>query len=278
MDLSLGLPDGYTSGAYGVGFMLEGIESDEVLDNTGIYRLICALSLPANYDFNTFSKETLTVFGCEPDAVAFVPIPSAVMLQLIYTLPDAPKTSDIGIDKIKFTLNGYEIGASTDDVWYTPKESAEYVSEFSQFVLGADSYDEYIGNIVEGQKYYYMISVEAKHGYTLTSLRREDVTLNGMAPVNSFYEDGIFLCLIYELNASGETDTPGGTDTPDDPNKKDGLGAGAIIAIVGGSMALFVLGGFAIFWFVIKKKTFAELIFAIKALWTKFLSFFKESR
>jgi len=200
VDLSLGLPDGYTSGAYGVGFMLEGIESDEVLDNTGIYRLICVLSLPANYDFNTFSKETLTVFGCEPDTVAFVPIPSAVMLQLIYTLPDAPKPSDVGIEKIELTLNGYEIGASTDDVWYTPNEGAEYVSEFAQFVCGADSYDEYIGNIVAGQKYYYMISIEAKSGYTLTSLRGEDVTLNGKAPVSFFYEDGIFLCLTYELD------------------------------------------------------------------------------
>ena len=266
VDLSLGLPDGYTSGAYGVGFMLAGIESDEVLDNTGIYRLICVLSLPANYDFNTFSKETLTVFGCEPDVVAFAPIPSAVMLQLIYTLPDAPKTGDVGIDKIELTLNGYEIGASTDDVWYTPNEGAEYVSEFAQFVCGADSYDEYIGNIVAGQKYYYMISIEAKPGYTLTSLRREDVTLNGKAPVSFFYEDGIFLYLTYELDTSGGTDTPGGTtpdtpDTPDEPDKDDGLSVGAIIAIVIGSVVVLGAGGFAIYWFGYKK----QMLFKNKA-------------
>ena len=278
-DLSLGLPDGYTSGAYNVGFVLEGIESDEVLDNTGSHRLICMISPPANYDLNTFSKETLTVFGCEPDIVMITPDPSAVVLYLVYTLPDAPKTSDVAIDKIELTLNGYEIGASTDDVWCSPKESAEYVSEFSQFVLGADSYDEYIGNIVAGQKYYYMISIKAKSGYTLTSLRHEDVTLNGKAAVYSFYEDGIFLCLIYELDAPDSTDTPGGTtpggtDTPDDPDKKDGLGAGAIVAIVISSVAVAGIGGFAIFWFVIRKKSLADLGTAFKALFEKIKNIF----
>lgn len=41
--------------------------------------------------------------------------------------------------------------------------------------------------------------------------------------------------------------------------KFGGLGAGAIVAIVIGSVAVAGIGGFAIFWFVIKKKSFADL-------------------
>ena len=69
----------------------------------------------------------------------------------------------------------------------------------------------------------------------------------------------------------GNTETPDNPDnpnnTPDNPNNtpddpsddKDGLGAGAIIAIVLGSLAALG-GGFALYWFVIKKKSFADLI------------------
>ena len=39
-----------------------------------------------------------------------------------------------------------------------------------------------------------------------------------------------------------------------------GLGAGAIVGIVIGSVAVVGVGGFAIFWFVIKKKTWADLL------------------
>jgi hypothetical protein len=49
--------------------------------------------------------------------------------------------------------------------------------------------------------------------------------------------------------------------TPDD---KDGLGAGAIVGIVIGSVLVVGIGGFALFWFVIKKKSFAELIAVFK--------------
>ena len=60
--------------------------------------------------------------------------------------------------------------------------------------------------------------------------------------------------------------TPGTDDpnTPDDPDKKDGLGAGAIVGIVIGSVAVAGVGGFALFWFVIKKKKFADLIALFK--------------
>ena len=52
------------------------------------------------------------------------------------------------------------------------------------------------------------------------------------------------------------------TDDPSDD--KDGLGAGAIVGIVIGSVAVVGIGGFALFWFVIKKKSFADLIAIFK--------------
>jgi hypothetical protein len=53
-------------------------------------------------------------------------------------------------------------------------------------------------------------------------------------------------------------------NTPDDPiddptDDKEGLGAGAIAGIAVGSAAVAGAGGFAIFWFVIKKKSLADL-------------------
>ena len=48
------------------------------------------------------------------------------------------------------------------------------------------------------------------------------------------------------------------------PNKKEGLSGGAIAGIVTGSAVAAGLGGFAIVWFAVKKKTFADLIAAIK--------------
>ena len=49
---------------------------------------------------------------------------------------------------------------------------------------------------------------------------------------------------------------------------KDGLGAGAIVAIVAGSIAgvaLIGVGGFSVYWFAVKKKSFLDL----KAIFSK---------
>lgn len=70
------------------------------------------------------------------------------------------------------------------------------------------------------------------------------------------------LTAVYEDKSSG-----GGEITP--PAKKDGLSGGQIAGIVIGSLAGVGIVGFAIFWFVVKKKSFAELISAIKALFNK---------
>ena len=68
----------------------------------------------------------------------------------------------------------------------------------------------------------------------------------------------------YTFTVNGETTltavykdkTSGGEITP--PAKKDGLSGGAIAGIVIGSVAVAGIGGFAIFWFAVKKKTFSD--------------------
>ncbi|MBQ8882773.1 MAG: hypothetical protein IJY70_05250, partial [Clostridia bacterium] len=48
-----------------------------------------------------------------------------------------------------------------------------------------------------------------------------------------------------------------------------GLPAGAVVGIVLGSVAVAGVGGFALFWFVIKKKSFADLIAVFKSIFKK---------
>ena len=76
------------------------------------------------------------------------------------------------------------------------------------------------------------------------------------------------LTAVYEDKSSG-----GGEITP--PAKKDGLSGGAIAGIVIGSVLLAGIGGFAIYWFAISKKTFADLGAILKKVFTAIGNFFK---
>ena len=80
--------------------------------------------------------------------------------------------------------------------------------------------------------------------------------------------EGKTLTAVYEDKSSG-----GGEITP--PAKKDGLSGGQIAGIVIGSVLLAGIGGFAIFWFAVKKKTFADLGVALKKGFTTMGNFFK---
>lgn len=64
--------------------------------------------------------------------------------------------------------------------------------------------------------------------------------------------------------AGGET----GGETSPVPEKK-GISAAAVAGIATGSVAATGIGGFAVFWFAVKKKTFAELIAAINGIFGK---------
>ena len=61
----------------------------------------------------------------------------------------------------------------------------------------------------------------------------------------------------------------------DAPAAKKGLSGGQIAGIVIGSVLLAGIGGFAIFWFAISKKTFADLGAILKKGFTAIGNFFK---
>ena len=79
------------------------------------------------------------------------------------------------------------------------------------------------------------------------------------------------LTAVYEDKSSG-----GGEITP--PTKKDGLSGGQIAGIVIGSVLLAGLGGFAVLWFAVKKKTFADLGTAFKKFFEKIKNLFKKKK
>ena len=86
----------------------------------------------------------------------------------------------------------------------------------------------------------------------------------------------------YKFTVSeGKTLTAVYTDKPSDdgeitpPAKKDGLSGGQIAGIVIGTLLFAGIGGFAIFWFAVKKKTFADLGVALKKGFTAIGNFFK---
>ena len=60
------------------------------------------------------------------------------------------------------------------------------------------------------------------------------------------------------------TDDPNAGNTEDPTDDNDGLPTGAIIAIVAGSVVVGGAGIFALVWFVIKKKTWAEFLAIFK--------------
>jgi len=79
-------------------------------------------------------------------------------------------------------------------------------------------------------------------------------------------KEGMVLTAVYQDKApSGGTIDGEIAPAPD----KNGLSGGQIAGIVIGSIAGVGIVGFAIFWFVVKKKSFADLISAIKALFNK---------
>ena len=62
------------------------------------------------------------------------------------------------------------------------------------------------------------------------------------------------------------------------PAVKKGLTGGQIVGIVIGSVAVAGIGGFAIFWFAVKKKTFADLGTVFKNFFEKIKNLFKKKK
>ena len=125
--------------------------------------------------------------------------------------------------------------------------------------------------IVNGESKFYShgesvtVTAEEKEGKVFQGWQDETGKIVSTDKSYTFTVNGeTTLTAVYEDKSSG-----GGEITP--PAKKDGLSGGAIAGIVIGTLLFAGIGGFAIFWFAVKKKTFADLITAIKETVNKVL-------
>lgn len=129
--------------------------------------------------------------------------------------------------------------------------------------------------IVNGESKFYAhgesvtVTAEDKEGKVFKGWQDESGKIVSTEKSYTFTVNGdTILTAVYEDKPSDD-----GEIIP--PAKKDGLSGGQVAGIVIGSVLLAGIGGFAIFWFVIKKKTFADLGVALKKGFTGIGNFFK---
>ena len=178
-------------------------------------------------------------------------------------------TTGLTIDKaVGVTKSIYfpNYGNSNNDLSKMQTEDGLYGN-----LINIDS--KYLRNAMKNETNEFMKIFYMKHINNITSEDKEGKTFKGWQDASgkivsteksyTFTVNGeTTLTAVYEDKPSG-----GGEITP--PAKKDGLSGGAIAGIVIGSVAVAGIGGFAFLWFAVKKKTFADLIAAIKALCAK---------
>lgn len=127
--------------------------------------------------------------------------------------------------------------------------------------------------IVNGESKFYAhgesvtVTAEDKEGKEFVGWKDESGKIVSTKKEYTFeVKDEMVLTAVYQDKAPGGGTIDGEIAPAPD---KNGLSGGQIAGIVIGSLAGVGIVGFAIFWFVVKKKSFAELISAIKALFNK---------
>ena len=127
--------------------------------------------------------------------------------------------------------------------------------------------------IVNGESKFYAhgesvtVTAEDKEGKEFVGWKDESGKIVSTKKEYTFeVKDEMVLTAVYQDKAPGGGTIDGEIAPALD---KKGLSGGQIAGIVIGSLAGVGIVGFAIFWFVVKKKSFAELISAIKALFNK---------
>ena len=154
---------------------------------------------------------------------------------LTFNMPANAVTATANYEDIEYTIT---VNDGTGGGTYKQGESVTVTAEDKEGKVFKGWQDE-SGKIVSTEK-----------SYTFT--------INGDTTLTAVYED---------------KPSDGGEIIP--PAKKDGLSGGQVAGIVIGSVLLAGIGGFAIFWFAIKKKTFADLGVALKNGFMAIGNFFK---
>lgn len=127
--------------------------------------------------------------------------------------------------------------------------------------------------VINGESKFYAhgesvtVTAEDKEGKEFVGWKDESGKIVSTKKEYTFeVKDEMVLTAVYQYKAPGGGTIDGEIAPAPD---KNGLSGGQIAGIVIGSVAGVGIVGFAIFWFVVKKKSFAELISAIKALFNK---------
>ena len=105
-------------------------------------------------------------------------------------------------------------------------------------------------------EYYLSLNLEINNGLVISE--------DGTVPVNPDEPDNPPVNPDEPDNPPVNPDTPINPDNPVEPKGNGGLPVGAIVGIAVGGTLVLAVGGFSIFWFVVKKKTFADLIAVFK--------------
>ena len=116
------------------------------------------------------------------------------------------------------------------------------------------------GNYTEGETV--TITANApEEGKTFKGWRDASGNIVSTDAIYTFTVTGeVSLTAVYEDINAGGGEQPGGGQPGGEQSEKTGLSGGQIAGIVIGSVLLAGIGGFAIFWFAVKKKKFADLI------------------
>ena len=101
---------------------------------------------------------------------------------------------------------------------------------------------------------------EVVTGYTVSS---PDMSTTGTKTVTVTYvEEEVTKTATYQITVTAKEQPP--VDPEPETPSKGGLSGGAIAGIVIGSVLVAGIGGFALVWFVIKKKTWADFLALFK--------------
>ena len=142
------------------------------------------------------------------------------------------RSEETETDPIKCTVCGYIITPATGHINHTPK--AEWTTD------AGSHWHECTG--CEGQQ--------------LEKAAHTDSDNNGKCDVCDYD---------MPTTPGGETpEQPKQPENPETPDEPKGISGGAIAGIVVGSVAVAGIGGFSVVWFIVKKKSFADLIAIFK--------------
>ena len=190
-----------------------------------------------------------------------------------------------GSVEIGTAVGGYSFIYMDTDLNPVKPDTSNYVGDYNMTASvntnGSDA-SEFNEGYLTSYKYIKIASVHI-HDYGTTWKSDENNHWNecacgdkaNVAPHADENNDGKCDVCDYTMQTSNPPVEPGNPDEPSNPGNPDqpeikpveekgGLSGGAIAGIVIGSVAVAGLGGFAIFWFLIKKKSFADLLAIFK--------------